>query len=131
MRRLIVISSMLLFCVPVTAFSANCGDLKTQSEMNQCAYREYQQADKELNEVYSTYRLRLNESQRRQIKDVQLAWIKFRDLACDFESSGVKGGSVYPFILQTCLTTMTRARLLQLKFLADCEEGDLSCPAWK
>jgi len=131
MRWSLIISSLLTFCVPVTAFSANCGDLKTQSEMNQCAYKEHQQTDKELNEVYSTYRSRLNETQKRQIKDVQLAWVKFRDLACDFESSGVKGGSVYPFILQSCLTTMTRARLQQLKFLANCEEGDLSCPAWK
>ena len=108
----------------------NCGDLATQFEINQCAYQEYLQVDKKLNEVYSTYRARLDEDLQRQIKDVQLAWIKFRDLACDFESSGVKGGSVYPFVLQSCLTWMTRERLEQLKILAECKEG-VDCPAWK
>lgn len=122
---------LFLLCVPVTVFSANCGDLETQSAMNQCAYREYQQVDKELNEFYNTYRTRLNERQKSQIKEVQLAWVKFRDLACDFESSGVTGGSAYPFILQSCLTAMSRARLAELKYLANCREGDLSCPAWQ
>lgn len=131
MHRSIIVSSILLFCIPIAALSADCGDQTTQSGMNQCTYGEYQKADKELNEVYSAYRSRLDASQKKQIKNVQLAWVKYRDLTCDFESSGVKGGSVYPFILQSCLTKMTLARLEELKFLANCEEGDLSCPAWK
>ena len=131
MHRSIIISSILLFCVPIATLSADCGDQTTQSGMNQCAYGEYQKSNKELNEVYRAYRSRLDANQKQQLKDVQLVWVKYRDLTCDFESSGVKGGSVYPFIRQSCLTKMTRARLQEIKFLAHCEEGDLSCPASK
>ena len=131
MFLLINVSLFIMLFVPVTAFSDNCGDKRTQFEMNQCASAEYQQANTELNRLYNTYRSRLDKDQKRRIRDVQLAWVKFRDLACNFESSGVKGGSVYPFIMSSCLTTMTRERLDALSELADCEEGDLSCPAPK
>lgn len=108
-----------------------CGDRPTQLEMNQCAAQDYAQADRELNRVYNAYRSRLSEEQKGELRDAQRAWIPFRDLSCTFESSGVKGGSVYPFILHSCLAAMTRARTRQLQQLANCKEGDLSCPAWK
>jgi uncharacterized protein YecT (DUF1311 family) len=118
-------------CVSAIAHAANCGDLKAQSKMNQCASSEFQAADRELNVLYNGYRARLNESQRRDMKAIQMAWLKFRDLACDFESSSSKEGSVYPFIRESCLTRMTRARISELSVLVYCEEGDLSCPAHK
>jgi len=113
------------------AISQECGNRTTQAAMNQCAAADYAKVDGELNKVYNDYRSRLNEDQQRQLRDAQLAWLKFRDLWCNFESSGVKGGSAHPFVLQYCLATMTRARLRQLSVLATCEEGDLSCPAPK
>jgi uncharacterized protein YecT (DUF1311 family) len=47
---------------------------------------------------------------------VQLAWIKFRDLACAFKSAGLEGGSDYAMQLNACLEQ-----------LASCAEGDPSC----
>lgn len=112
-------------------FAADCRNPQTQTEMNQCAAQDLEEITKEINKVYTEYRGRLNESQRQQIKEVQLAWIKFRDLACKFEGSGVAGGSAYSFVLQSCFIEKTRVRLRELQTLANCEEGDLSCPAWK
>lgn len=122
---------VLVISLPAAASATDCGDLNTQLAMNQCALAEFQKADKKLNALYNSYRAWLEEDQKRQIKGVQLAWIKFRDSACEYESSGVKGGSVYPLILQTCLTRMTNERIRELSTLANCREGDLSCPAWK
>jgi uncharacterized protein YecT (DUF1311 family) len=122
---------LLLLFISTSASAWNCGDLNTQSEMNQCAFTEYQKEDKELNKIYNSYRTRLDDDQKRQLKSVQLAWVKFRDLVCEFESSGVKGGSVYPLILQSCLARVTSDRIKELSILANCKEGDLSCPAWE
>lgn len=121
----------LAFAFSATAFAAECGDLDTQAAMNQCALVQFQQLDKEMNKTYTEYQSRLDRRQKRQIKEVQLAWVKFRDLACKFESSGVEGGSVHPFIFRSCLAEKTRVRLKDLALLVSCEEGDLSCPAWK
>jgi uncharacterized protein YecT (DUF1311 family) len=117
--------------ISFAAFAENCGDLDAQSEMNDCAFREYKKVDKELNEIYNSYRARLDEGQKRQLRDVQLEWVKFRDLACAFESSGVEGGSVYPLVINYCLARRTADRVKELSALANCKEGDLSCPAWK
>jgi len=129
MRCSLSVIFLLLGVLPADVFATDCGYLKTQSEMNQCTYEEFQRVDAELNSLYGAYRSRLDVHLKRQLKAVQLAWVKFRDLACEYESTGVKGGSVYPFILQSCLTSMTRSRVEQLHYLANCEEGDLSCPA--
>jgi uncharacterized protein YecT (DUF1311 family) len=131
MHRSARMTVILMFVVPNAAISQNCGDSQTQSEMNRCAAADYAKVNRELNEVYNDYRSRLSEDQKRQLGDAQLAWTRFRDSSCAFESSGVKGGSVYPLILHSCLVRMTRARLQQLSVLASCKEGDLSCPAWK
>jgi uncharacterized protein YecT (DUF1311 family) len=131
MHRPMATAVALLLCSPGPAISQACGDRQTQAEMNQCAAADYATVDGELNKVYNDYRSRLTEVQKRQLGDAQLAWIRFRDLSCEFESSGVKGGSAHPFVLQSCLAAMTRARIQQLSTLAGCEEGDLTCPAPK
>ena len=58
---------------------------------------------------------------------MQLAWIKFKDLACQFETSGTEGGSVHAMVLAECLIEKTRHRNKELEALANCQEGDLSC----
>lgn len=121
----------LMLCFPMLSMAADCGDLPNQSDMNQCAGKAYKAADTELNRVYNNYRARLEETDKRKLKDVQLAWIKFRDLSCEFESSSVEGGSVHPYISLSCLAKVTRTRIQQLEVLANCKEGDLSCPTLK
>lgn len=125
--------ALMFLALPVClkVYAAGCDAPATQMEMNQCAAQEYEKANKELNNVYSGYRTRLSDSQKQQLKDTQLAWIKFRDLACEFESSGIEGGSAKSMVRNGCLAGKTRIRLAEIKALASCEEGDLSCPALK
>ena len=77
---------------------ADCSAPSTQSEMTQCAGQAYSTADKKLNVAYNEYRARLNAEQKKKLTQAQLAWVKFRDLSCAFESSGAEGGSAYPMV---------------------------------
>jgi uncharacterized protein YecT (DUF1311 family) len=131
MRKVLILVPTLVFAAITTASAEECDNLKTQLDMNQCAAAQFQQLDAELNKVYAEYRSRLNDNQKHQFKNAELAWVKYRGLSCTFESSGVEGGSVHPFIFQSCLAEKTRVRLKELTLLTNCEEGDLSCPAWK
>ena len=128
MRRFLL--PMLLSLSSASAW-ADCDAATTQSEMTQCAGQAYSAADKKLNLAYNAYRARLNVEQKKQLTQAQLAWIKYRDLSCAFESSGVEGGSAYPMVRSGCLAAKTESRLKEIKALQDCQEGDLSCPALK
>jgi uncharacterized protein YecT (DUF1311 family) len=109
------------------AYALDCNKASTQAEINGCAARDLSQADTELNETYLAYRAKLRLAQQNQIRDVQLAWIKYRDLSCRFESSNVAGGSAAGMVLQNCLADKTRQRTKELQALSGCQEGDLAC----
>jgi uncharacterized protein YecT (DUF1311 family) len=123
--------SLSAFVFSSSAYSADCKNVFGQTEMNECFRQEFQAADKRLNKIYSEYQTRLTKAQKRQLKAAQLTWIKFRDQSCDFQASSTQGGSAYQMVRYMCLTEKTRLRVKELKQLATCEEGDLSCPAWK
>lgn len=110
---------------------ADCSAPVTQAEMTQCAGHAYSAADKKLNLAYNEYRARLSAGQKKQLTQAQLAWIKYRDLSCAFESSGVEGGSAYSMVRSDCLAAKTERRLKEIEALQGCGEGDLSCPARK
>ena len=118
-----------LLTLATSTVAQNCKAPTTQFDMSRCASIELETADKELNRVYGSYRGRLNTQQQTQIRDVQLAWIRYRDLSCKYEASGVEGGSAHGLILSNCLARMTTERTRELKVLVSCEEGNLSCPA--
>ncbi|MBO9536001.1 lysozyme inhibitor LprI family protein [Herbaspirillum sp.] len=109
------------------AGALDCGKAATQADMNECTARDLSQADAELNQAYLAYRAKLRPAQQNQIRDVQLAWLKYRDLSCRFESSSVAGGSAAGVALQNCLADKTRQRARELQELSGCQEGDIAC----
>ena len=109
--------------------STACEAPRHQLGMNTCAAQARTWADQELNRVYVAYKKRLPPNQAQQLRQAQLAWIKFRDASCVFESSGVEGGSAHPMVYLGCLTAKTQDRIKALQALSECKEGDLSCPA--
>lgn len=54
--------------------------------MNACAAKDYAREDARLNKTYGDLVGKLSVERKRQLKEVQLAWMKFRDLQCDFDS---------------------------------------------
>ena len=127
-----LIIGVLLYSLIVSssALALNCQNPQTQTDMNQCASIDLDRETKTLNKTYGDFRTKLNSTQNQKFKEVQLAWIKFKDLACKFEAAGIYGGSAYPMVLANCLIKKTRQRNKELEVLDNCQEGDLSCPAW-
>jgi uncharacterized protein YecT (DUF1311 family) len=98
-----------------TATEANpCDEARTQVEMNECADRQYQKADAELNRVYQQL-MRASGGKDAKLKTAQLAWIKFRDAECDYEAAFNEGGSMQPMTYSFCLADVTTARTKQLR----------------
>lgn len=119
---------LVLLSLSNLVFAVDCRDPQTQIDMNQCAAQDYARADSLLNKNYQVYRTRLDSKQQQQLKTVQMAWLKYRELHCAFVASSVSGGSTYSMILNNCLTEKTNLRAKELEAGYTCPEGDLSCP---
>ena len=129
MRTVLLLS--LLSLLAATAVQADdCANASNQSTLNECAARQYKQADARLNTLYQQINghLKDNPQGKKSLLTAQRAWLAFRDAECTFAASGVEGGSIYPLIHNQCLADLTQKRAETLKGYLDCQEGDLSCP---
>ena len=101
---------------------------QSQTQMNATAARDARSADQNLNTQYAATMGRLSPPSRTLLRAAQRSWIAFRDQQCRFEASGSQGGSAQPMVLSGCVARLTTDRTRELRRLAQCEEGDLSCP---
>ena len=92
-----------------------CASAQSQAEMNICAGKEYKSADAELNQVYQKLSSILNDEEKSQLKEAENAWIRYRDLNCEFVADQYKGGSIRPMIHGLCLADVTRNRTAGLR----------------
>lgn len=113
-------------CVAAAVFAAGaraqkereihpCEGNGSQAEASACARAEYKAADAELNKIYGRLAGVLDAEDKASLKESELAWIKYRDSACAFESSQYKGGTMRPMIESFCLARVTKARAAELK----------------
>ncbi|PKA40301.1 lysozyme inhibitor LprI family protein [Rhizobium sullae] len=130
MKISLVTVALILTTSAVAHAEQVCGDLTNQTDMNICAGKAYQKSDAELNALYKQIEARLKDDAdtKKLLVAAQKAWVRFRDAECNFSSSTVAGGTAYPFISSTCLDTITKSRIEDLKGYLKCEEGDLDCP---
>jgi uncharacterized protein YecT (DUF1311 family) len=105
-----------------------CSGLQTQLEFNECTDRVWEKADKELAVFEANYIQRLAAQQRALYQSAYTAWVAYRQASCEFESSGVLGGSAYPETFARCMSSKATSRLQELRRLAACSEGDYACP---
>lgn len=92
-----------------------CEERGSQAEASGCAHQEYLAADAELNKAYNRLAAALDAEDKALLKASELAWIKYRDSNCVFESAQYKGGTMRPMIESFCLTRVTKARTADLK----------------
>ena len=132
MHGWIVICAAVLVLAAKPAWADDCSTANTQTDMNACAYQAYLKSDAGLNATYRAITARLQGKDAADIRQslvaAQKAWIGFRDSQCDFEASGVTGGSIQPMIRAMCLDHVTRSRTAELQTFLHCKEGDLDCP---
>jgi uncharacterized protein YecT (DUF1311 family) len=125
MKRTISCALVVALCATVAAaFGARaqkqrqiqpCEGSGSQAEASACAYEKYKAADAELNRVYGQLAGVLDAEDKAALKESELAWIKYRDTTCVFESSQYKGGTMRPMIESVCLERVTKARTAELK----------------
>ena len=92
----------------------DCGSLQTQAAMNRCAQQNYAQVDADLNKAYRALKAVLPKEGEQSLRTAEIAWLKFRDLDCDFERNAFAEGSIAPLVYNTCLTERTIARTDEL-----------------
>ncbi|WP_075289567.1 lysozyme inhibitor LprI family protein [Pararhizobium arenae] len=107
----------------------DCANAMTQMEINICASRDYEAADKELNAQWAKTRkvmvdwdAELEEQNKGAVDSLmkaQRAWIEYRDGQCDAVGYSVWGGTMYPAVVAGCLADLTRKRTEELKDLAN------------
>jgi uncharacterized protein YecT (DUF1311 family) len=107
----------------------DCGKEMVQADMNECAGANLAAADAELNRVYAKLMSEQGDQPSKdQLKDVERAWMAYRDKECAFEIGPQnQGGSIWPMAMDNCLQEKTDTRIRELKPLLDCAEGDPSC----
>lgn len=120
MKRLIQLTFLVLATTSASYASAqNCKNPETQLAMNICASKDFEREDARLNKNYRELQAKLEGDRRTGLREVQLAWIKFRDLQCDFQAAQYEGGTMQPLVRATCLTDMTKQRNKDLKYMLD------------
>jgi uncharacterized protein YecT (DUF1311 family) len=105
----------------------DCNNAMTQMAMNICADRDYQAADRRLNDTYRALMAMLDGDQRQKLIAAERAWIGFRDAHCRSETAESEGGSIHPMMYSSCLTDMTKARLKELQASLACQRHGEKC----
>lgn len=111
----LIVIPLLLFSTATLAEEVDCKTAVTTAEMRRCANDRYQAADAELNRVYRQLSAQLSDKRREQLKQAQRAWLAFRDKNAAFVASAFEGGTMYPILELSELTSMTTRRAEQLK----------------
>jgi uncharacterized protein YecT (DUF1311 family) len=92
-----------------------CAKATSQADMNDCWGKQYKAADVTLNQVYRQLVALLDEEEKAQLKEVQMAWLKYRDTNCEFVADSYKGGSMRPMAHAICLAEVTGTRTTELR----------------
>ncbi|MEN7535702.1 lysozyme inhibitor LprI family protein [Aurantiacibacter flavus] len=111
-----------------------CAEPITQADMNECAARDYAEADEALNAQWSRTAEVMRERDRQldrtyddrpgyfdTLLAAQRAWLTYRDEHCASEGYLFRGGSMEPLIVSTCKTSLTQERTSQLADLMSAE----------
>jgi uncharacterized protein YecT (DUF1311 family) len=93
----------------------NCNNPRSTVEYTHCAHLAYQEADRQLNQVYQQLTASLRPNEREKLVDAQITWIKYRDQNCEFEVEHNRIGTGHRAFLGECLEWMTRQRTTEFQ----------------
>ncbi len=114
-----ILTGVLAFWAPAHSGSEQTIDCRqggaTQLDMNVCASREAEAADRKLETLLAELTPRLEPEARRELQEVQAQWRALRDRDCKWEEGFFAGGSVAPAIHSSCVAQLTRQRIERLK----------------
>jgi uncharacterized protein YecT (DUF1311 family) len=135
-REKVILIAAFIFCVPAAhageewdfakPHKDRCDDISqkpcmnspgtecVQQRMNACLANEYKKTDARLNADYKALLSVLEDPSK--LKKAQNAWLRFRNLTCDYETSGVGTvGTLYPTAEAACYIDVTEKRIRDLQ----------------
>lgn len=97
----------------------DCSRFSVQTALNRCAAANRESAEAALNAVYRQLMAQLDDkSSQDRLRDVERAWLTYRDKQCAFEVGPQNdGGSIWPMEMSNCLEKQDAARIRELKKL--------------
>lgn len=124
------IAGLAILAATAAQAADNCANANDQATMNECTDKAFRASDAELNMLYKQIQGRLKDDPdtAKLLVAAQRAWVGFRDAECEFSSSGVAKGSIYPMTVLQCHDGMTQQRIKDFQIYLKCDEGDTSCP---
>lgn len=117
---------LLLALAPISVAQANeCDRPQTSEEVAHCLGNELRQSDVKINDIYQQLMARLDETDRKKLREEQRAWLKERDEVCILDRRETNREKWLREILKdyrktVCVTRYARYRTAELeKLLAD------------
>jgi uncharacterized protein YecT (DUF1311 family) len=102
----------------VRCATASAVSQMNQMEWNRCASIAFDNSNAQLNALYRKLLaqpdVRSNDEATAALKDSQNAWLKFRDVQCEWETFDSRGGSIHPMEVLGCSRVLTKERIKQL-----------------
>jgi len=135
--RIFALAGVLVLASSGMAFTqedppVDCANAMAQHDLNQCAYMDFEKADKELNAVYKEALKSAAEADKeaaemgpgyvgavKALKKAQRAWIDYRDGHCDSVGYEAGGGSMQPMVISGCQARLTEHRTKELRELIE------------
>jgi len=128
----VILTTLLVLAFAVQEPEIDCDNAGTQFELNACAYKDYERADKAMNAQWKITAARMKQADadfdRAQddrpgyfdtLLAAQRAWLDYRDKHCASEGYSMRGGSAEPMVVSGCQAQLTDARTQQLKALIE------------
>ena len=113
-----IIPALLLFATPAFAEDEEtCPDAVTTADIVECLTETYEDWDARLNTAYRAAVEPLEGERRTQLRDVQRAWIAYRDASCGYYRSGE--GTIAAIEGNSCMVELTRTRAEELEGLGE------------
>lgn len=114
MRKIYFLFIISMLSFPFASHSTCMDDAMSTSDINECTYKEYLVVDKKLNYSYQELLKIIPDNSKKKLREAQRAWLKYRDLECDFASEFLQGGTLATVVTKTCFVEMTKKRVLKL-----------------
>lgn len=103
-------------CIGVAAISCMEGEGgQTTLGMNTCLAAERDFWDGRLNDAYRSGMANTTPDRADALRQMQRAWIGFRDAACDYDAGRYEGGSLAGTVLVQCQMELTATQAMRLE----------------
>ena len=108
---------------------AECGELSSYPRLAGCYQSLWEESDVQLNREYAALVSYLSGTNRENLIDAQLKWVRFRDADCFFSEPRARDDSIASASRVACLADRTIERLRHLEnYSAPWNKGCNGCP---